>query len=65
MLSYFLGISAVRSDSPRAAHCGALLVNGRAAAPPRDIAAGRWLLTWEGAHPGDQDERFWLYAAKQ
>lgn len=65
MLSYFLGISAVRSDSPLAANCDALLVNGRAAAPPRDIAAGRWALAWEGARPGDRNERFWLYTAKK
>jgi 4-amino-4-deoxy-L-arabinose transferase-like glycosyltransferase len=65
MLSYYLGVTAVRADSPRAAGCGALLVNDRAAAPPRDIAAGRWVLAWEGARPGDRDERFWLYTAKQ
>jgi 4-amino-4-deoxy-L-arabinose transferase-like glycosyltransferase len=65
MLSYYLAITAVRADSPRAAGCGALLVNDRAAAPPRDIAAGRWVLAWEGARPGDRDERFWLYTAKQ
>lgn len=65
MLSYYLGITAVRSDSPRAAACGVLLVEGRAAAPPRNIVAGRWALAWEGARPGDRDERFWLYTAKK
>ena len=65
MLSYFLGITPVRSGSVRASDCGVLLVNGKAAAPPRDIAAGRWVLIWEGARPGDRVERFWLYAAKK
>ncbi|MDB5936509.1 MAG: glycosyltransferase family 39 protein [Massilia sp.] len=64
MLSYFLGITSVRSDSARADSCSVLLVNGRANSPPRDIAAGRWVLTWEGARPGDRDERFWLYSAR-
>lgn len=64
MLSYFLGITGVRSDSARAADCDVLIVNGKAAAPPRDVAAGRWALTWEGARPGDRDERFWLYVAR-
>lgn len=64
MLSYFLGITALHVESARAAHCGALLINGAASAPPRDIDAGRWVLTWQGARPGDRRERFWLYSAK-
>jgi 4-amino-4-deoxy-L-arabinose transferase-like glycosyltransferase len=61
MLSYFQGITAVRIESGRAAHCGALLVNGAADTPPGNIDVGRWVLTWQGARPGDRHERFWLY----
>ena len=64
MLSYFLGITAVRIESGRGANCGVLLVNGFANAPPRDIDLGRWILTWQGARPGDTHERFWLYTEK-
>ncbi|HEU4373223.1 MAG TPA: glycosyl transferase, partial [Telluria sp.] len=65
MLSYYLGITAVRADAPRAADCGVLLVEGRAAALSQDIAAGRGAPAWEGARPGDRDERFWLYRPKK
>lgn len=65
MLSYFLGITGVRSESTSAADCGALLVNGTATAPPRNIDARRWILTWEGARPGDRHERFWLFSARR
>ncbi|HEU4375967.1 MAG TPA: glycosyl transferase [Telluria sp.] len=65
MLSYYLGITAVPADAPRAAHCGVLLVEGRAAAPSPDLAGGRGAPAWEGARRGDSDERFWLYTPKK
>ena len=62
MLSYFLGITAARRESGEGADCDMLLINGMANAPPGDVDPARWRAVWQGARPGDRDERFWLYA---
>jgi 4-amino-4-deoxy-L-arabinose transferase-like glycosyltransferase len=64
MLSYFLGITALRIESGRANHCDVLIFNGAAKFPPRDIDLRRWVLTWQGARHGDRIERFWVYTEK-
>ena len=61
MLSYFLGITAARLESGEGASCDVLLINGAANAPPADVDTDRWRVVWQGARPGDRDERFWLY----
>jgi 4-amino-4-deoxy-L-arabinose transferase-like glycosyltransferase len=63
MLSYFLGITALRIEAGGTPKCGVLLINGAANAPPRDIDLDHWVLAWQGARPGDRTERFWLYTA--
>jgi 4-amino-4-deoxy-L-arabinose transferase-like glycosyltransferase len=64
MLSYFLGITAVYVGSGASSTCNVLIVNGRANAPPRQIDSANWLQIWQGARPGDLNERFWLYSRK-
>lgn len=61
MLSYFLGITATRVKSDENAPCDVLLINGVASAPPADVDTERWRAVWQGARPGDREERFWLY----
>lgn len=61
MLSYFLGITAARLEFGEGARCDVLLINGAANAPPRYVDTGVWQAVWQGARPGDRDERFWLY----
>jgi hypothetical protein len=61
MLSYFLGITASGLDPAQGARCDVLLINGTASAPPADLEPHRWRALWQGARPGDRNERFWLY----
>jgi 4-amino-4-deoxy-L-arabinose transferase-like glycosyltransferase len=59
-LHYFAGIITHREEVPsRKRRCELLLVQGQAQGefPP---GAG-WKKIWEGARPGDKDERYWLY----
>lgn len=60
MLHYFAGIITYREEVPsRKRACDLLLVQGISeveTAPP-----GRWKEIWEGARPGDKDERYRLY----
>jgi 4-amino-4-deoxy-L-arabinose transferase-like glycosyltransferase len=63
MLHYFAGIITHREEVPsRKRDCELLLVQGspRSETPPR----GAWRKIWEGARPGDKDERYRLYQRK-
>ncbi|MGH8622176.1 MAG: hypothetical protein ACRET3_08575, partial [Burkholderiales bacterium] len=59
-LHYFAGIVTYREEVPaRRRACELLLVQGR---PQEEIAPGaQWQRIWEGARPGDKDERFRLF----
>jgi 4-amino-4-deoxy-L-arabinose transferase-like glycosyltransferase len=59
LLDYFIGLRAVRFDSPAAARCGALLVQAAADRdPPPPLG---WRQRWRGSRPGDRHEAFILY----
>lgn len=58
MLQYYAGIVTYR-DETRPRHCDLLLVQGGAGNPPK--VGNRWHVLWEGARPGDNSERYWLY----
>jgi 4-amino-4-deoxy-L-arabinose transferase-like glycosyltransferase len=58
MLQYYAGIVTYR-DETRPRRCELLLVQGGAGKPPHPGA--HWQKLWEGARPGDNSERFWLY----
>ncbi len=60
MLHYFAGIITHRDEVPsRKRNCELLLVQGY---PQLEIPpAGGWRKIWEGARPGDKDERYRLY----
>jgi 4-amino-4-deoxy-L-arabinose transferase-like glycosyltransferase len=60
LLHYFAGVITHRMEAPgRRRDCDLMLVQGIALQeipPPRP-----WQKIWEGARPGDRDERYWLY----
>jgi hypothetical protein len=60
MLHYFAGIVTHREEIlSRKRHCELLLVQGVA---QKESAPGAgWKKVWEGARPGDKDERYRLY----
>jgi 4-amino-4-deoxy-L-arabinose transferase-like glycosyltransferase len=60
LLHYFAGIITYREEVPeRRRACELLLVQGR---PLEEVPPLRpWQKIWEGARPGDRDERYWLY----
>jgi len=59
LLDYFIGLRAVRIESPAARRCNALLVQ---VAPDREPAAPvGWQERWRGSRPGDRHEVFILY----
>jgi 4-amino-4-deoxy-L-arabinose transferase-like glycosyltransferase len=60
MLHYYAGIITHREEIPsRKRRCGLLLVQGT---PRPEISPGPgWKKIWEGARPGDKDERYRLY----
>ena len=60
MLEYYLGILTQRRELHPDADCDVLLIDGLAKQPPNDLARN-WQLVWDGARPGDDEERFWLY----
>lgn len=58
-LHYFANLRFIAIDQPAAKDCAWLLSQGmRNEVRPAD---GRWQLFWEGARPGDNDERLRLY----
>ncbi|WP_124951103.1 ArnT family glycosyltransferase [Sulfuriferula thiophila] len=63
MLEYYLGILTQRRELHPDADCDVLLIDGWAKQPPLDLAAS-WQLVWDGARPGDDEERFWLYVQR-
>lgn len=63
MLRYFLGINTQRREITPNVDCDLFLVDGVAAAPPRDLDLDIWKLAWEGARPADMHERLWLFKA--
>jgi 4-amino-4-deoxy-L-arabinose transferase-like glycosyltransferase len=60
LLHYFAGVITHRLEAPgRRRDCDLMLVHGR---PLEEVAPPRpWQKIWEGARPGDRDERYWLY----
>ena len=63
MLEYYLGILTQRRELHPNADCDVLLIDGWTKQPPRDLSAN-WQLVWDGARPGDDEERFWLYVQR-
>lgn len=64
MLSYFAGITTLRMEIQPDAHCDLLLVDGFVHQLPLQIDRQQWQLVWEGARPGDLNERLWLFATR-
>jgi 4-amino-4-deoxy-L-arabinose transferase-like glycosyltransferase len=59
LLDYFIGLRAIRLESPPARRCNALLVQAtREREPP---APEGWRERWRGSRPGDRHEVFILY----
>ena len=59
LLDYFVNMTTVRLDDPRASRCRALLVQS---APLRTPNTGpEWVEAWRGSRPGDRNELFILY----
>lgn len=63
MLHYYAGVDTQRPEIGGSNDCDVLLVQGIAGNPRRraDLKARR--LVWEGARPGDDRQRFWLFAS--
>ena len=60
MLDYFADIITFRISEPqRKRDCDLMLVQG--AANEEHVPPGPWRKIWEGARPGDDAERYWLY----
>ncbi len=58
-LDYFGNLRFSRARSAQKVSCNMLLVQGMKDNAPE--IASNWSLLWEGARPGDNVERFWLY----
>ena len=65
MLKYFVGINTYRQESTPDVSCDLLLVDGFQRQPTEYLKDKHWELVWEGARPGDDNERLWLFAAKK
>jgi len=60
MLHYYAGILTHRDEVPaRQRACTYLLVQTAGGTGP--LVSAEWRLVWDGARPGDDEERFWLY----
>ncbi len=56
-LDYFIGL---RLKPINTGICSHILVQGRTKAPPPSVVAEPDKIRWQGARPGDTEERFWL-----
>ncbi|MFZ6688070.1 ArnT family glycosyltransferase [Undibacterium sp. SXout11W] len=65
MLRYFAGITTYRQENIPDTSCDFLLINGFQKQQPEHMHDKNWELVWEGARPGDNNERLWLFAAKK
>ena len=65
MLRYFAGINTFRQENHPDVSCDFLLINGFQKNKPEHLHNKKWQLVWEGARPGDDNERLWLFAAKK
>jgi hypothetical protein len=60
MLHYYADIITYRDEVPsRRRNCELMLVQGTPKA--EQVPPGQWKKIWEGARPGDKDERYRLY----
>lgn len=59
MLDYYTAIVTHRTETSGAHDCTLLLVQGNTNSPATPLPG--WRLLWEGARPGDNAERFWLF----
>lgn len=65
MLDYMLGVVTRRQETdPTYTECDVLLLGGRAGIRP-DVDYSRWSLIWDGARPGDTNERLWLLVERR
>lgn len=60
MLLYFSDVLTLRREKHPNANCDVLLVYGQGNVPPKNLSPN-WRQVWEGARPGDNIERFWLF----
>lgn len=65
MLRYFSGINTYRQETLPEVSCDFLLIDGFQRQPPEHLRDKNWRLVWEGARPGDSNERLWLFEAKK
>ena len=59
LLDYYADIITRRSDAAGKKECELLLVQGSSSNPHKPDAG--WIELWEGASPGDNSERYWLF----
>jgi hypothetical protein len=59
LLDYYAGINTRRAPLTGKQECELLLVQGSASHPHEPGA--EWVKLWEGARPGDNSERYWLF----
>lgn len=59
LLDYYANIVVRRSEAAGKNECELLLVQGNTGNPHQ--AGAEWFKLWEGARPGDNSERYWLY----
>lgn len=60
MLYYFSSVLTLRREVHPGTNCNVLLVEGTVKMPAQELAPG-WHLVWQGARPGDDKEKFWLF----
>lgn len=61
MLHYFNGVNTLRREQWPGAGCDTLLVQGYAKQGTRHVDLSGFHQIWEGARPGDDWQRFWLF----
>jgi 4-amino-4-deoxy-L-arabinose transferase-like glycosyltransferase len=63
MLRYFTGNFPIRREINQHADCDVLLVQGYLDTGVGSVDLKGWKHIWEGARPGDMNQKFWLYVA--
>jgi 4-amino-4-deoxy-L-arabinose transferase-like glycosyltransferase len=65
MLDYVAHRITIRREILPAATCNTLLMQGYAATGSQAVDLSVWEPIWDGARPGDDWQRFWLFRARQ
>ena len=65
MLDYVAHRTTIRREILPDANCNTLLLQGYAATGSKEVDPSLWEPMWEGARPGDDWQRFWLFRARR